>query len=145
MIKLQQAAKFGRKFIDYKIGIAGAVVMGGIVFGINFSMTHELIPSFTAALKQGTYTFIFGGMLMNACAYLATSIKKRTLAILASVVIPSVITLILTYSVHNLKGTPRPLESTFPTLIIIPATAVWGTVKSKKKKKDRKTLSGNIN
>jgi hypothetical protein len=47
-------------------------------------------------------------------------------AILASVIIPSVLTLILTYTMHNLKGTPKPLESTIPTVIIIPATAIWG-------------------
>jgi hypothetical protein len=27
---------------------------------------------------------------------------------------------------HQLKGTPKPLESTIPTLIIIPATAILG-------------------
>jgi hypothetical protein len=32
---------------------------------------------------------------------------------------------------HNLKGTPKPLESTIPTTIIIPATAIWGFKKRK--------------
>jgi hypothetical protein len=136
MIKLKKAAKVGRKFIDYKIGIAGGVVMGGIVMGINFSITHEFLASFTAALKQATYTFFLGGIFMNACEYLASNIKIRTLAILASIVIPSTITLILTFTVHNLKGTPKPIESTIPTLIIIPATAIWGTIKSKKRIKN---------
>jgi hypothetical protein len=45
---------------------------------------------------------------------------------MASVVIPSALTLILTFTMHNFKGTPKPLESTIPTLLIIPATAVWG-------------------
>jgi len=126
MTKLQKAAKFGQKFIDYKIGIAGAVVMGGIVFSINYFSTHQITGSITAAIKQGSYTFLFGGTLMKGCEYLATTIKRRGVAILTSVIIPSVLTLILTYTMHNLKGTPKPLESTVPTLIIIPATAVWG-------------------
>ena len=100
--------------------------MGGIVFGINYFTTHETAGSITAALKQGAYTFLLGGTLMKGCEYLAISIKKRTVAIILSVVIPSVFTLILTYTMHNLKGTPRPLESTIPTIIIIPATAIWG-------------------
>ena len=126
MTNLQKAAKFIQKFIDYKIGIAGAIVMGGIVFGINYFTTYEIGGSITAAIKQGSYTFLFGGTLMKGCEYIATTIKKRRLAIFASVIIPSVLTLILTYTMHNLKGTPKPLESTIPTLIIIPATAVWG-------------------
>jgi hypothetical protein len=63
---------------------------------------------------------------MKGCENLATKIKKRTLAIVASVVIPSALTLSLTFTMHNFKGTPKPLESTIPTLLIIPATAVWG-------------------
>lgn len=131
MTKLQKAAKFVQKFIDYKIGIAGAIVMGGIVFGINYFSTYEITGSFTAALKQGSYTFLFGGTLMKGCEYLATNIKNRTLAIYSSVFVPSVLTLILTFTMHNLKGTPKPLESTIPTTIIIPATAVWGVKKRK--------------
>jgi len=129
MIKLQKTAKSAQKFIDYKIGFAGAIVMGGIVLGINYFSAHEISGSITAAIKQGSYTFIFGGTLMKGCEYLATNIKKRRFAIVASIVIPSVFTLLLTFGLHNLKGTPKPIASTIPTLIIIPATAVWGARK----------------
>ncbi|MDO8952529.1 MAG: hypothetical protein Q7U86_07880 [Draconibacterium sp.] len=126
MTKVQQIANSTHQVIDYRIGIAGAVFMGGVVFGINYFSTHEITGSVTAALKQGSYTFLLGGIFMKGCENLATKIKKRTLAIAASVVIPSTLTLILTFTMHNFKGTPKPLESTIPTLLIIPATAVWG-------------------
>jgi hypothetical protein len=126
MSKVHQAVKFGRKFIDYKIGLAGAIVMGGIVFAINYYSTYQIVGAITASLKQGAYTFIFGGTLMKACEYIATNVQKKTLAIVLSVAIPSIFTLILTFTMHNLKGTPKPLESTIPTTIIIPATAIWG-------------------
>ena len=93
ILKRKHIVSFGHQFIDYKIGIAGAVVMGGIVFGINYFSTHQLTGSLTAALKQGSYTFLFGGTLMKGCEYLATIIKNRKRAIVASVVIPSVLTL----------------------------------------------------
>lgn len=132
MPNLRKVSNSVQKFIDYKIGIAGAIVMGGIVFGINYFSTYEITGSLTAALKQGSYTFLLGGTLMKGCEYLAVTLKNRTWAIIASVIIPSVFTLILTYSMHNLKGTPKPFESTIPTTIIIPATAVWGYKKRKK-------------
>ena len=52
MINIQKVVRNGRKFIDYKIAVSGAIVMGGIVFSINYSATHELTGSLTAALKQ---------------------------------------------------------------------------------------------
>ena len=113
------------------MGIAGAFVMGVVVFVINYSATNELTGSTTAGLKQASYTFLFGGILMKGCENLATKIRNRTFAIVASVIIPSTLTLFLTYQLHQLKGTPKPLESTYPTLIIIPATAAWGYKKRK--------------
>lgn len=132
MISFRQISKSIQRFIDYKIGLAGAIVMGGIVFAINYFSTYEIAGSFTAALKQASYTFFLGGTLMKSCEYIAVTIKGRKWAILASVIIPSVFTLFLTYSMHSLKGTPKPFESTIPTTIIIPATAVWGYKKRKK-------------
>ena len=113
------------RYFDFKIGIAGALVMGSAVYYINYYATNLIAESFTAALKQGAYTFLFGGLLMKSCEYIATHIKQTIWAILLAICIPSIITLILTYSLHLTKGTPKPLESTIPTLIIIPATVVW--------------------
>lgn len=123
---VKRLANFGSKFIDYKMGFIGAFVMAAIVFGINFTTIEEISGAITAALKQGGYTFLLGGSFMKGCEILATKIKNPALAIFLAVFIPSAITLVLTYNVHKIKGTPKPLESTIPTLIIIPATAVWG-------------------
>jgi hypothetical protein len=141
MAKLQKISNIGRRFIDYKIGIAGAIFLGGVVFGINYFTTHEITGSVTAAIKQGGYTFLLGGIFMKGCENMATKIKNRSLAIFASIVIPSALTLILTYTMHNFKGTPKPLESTFPTLLIIPATAVWGYRKRTNSEKSFDPLS----
>jgi len=128
---IKKVLKFGSTFIDYKIGVAGSIVMGGIVFCINFFTTHNISGSFTASFKQASYTFLFGGFLMKGCESLAKGINNKYLAIGMSVLIPSSLTLTLTFLMHNLKGTPRPFESTLPTLIIIPATAIWGYLKRK--------------
>lgn len=128
---VKKILKSGSRFIDYKMAIAGSIVMGGIVFCINFFSTHNLSGSITASAKQGGYTFLFGGILMKGCELIAKGVNNKYLAIGMSVLIPSSITLILTFIMHNMKGTPRPLESTLPTLIIIPATAIWGYMKRK--------------
>ena len=117
------------------MAIYGAFVMGTIVFCINYFSTYETIGSLTASLKQGTYTFLLGGLLMKGCEQLATRIEKKELAIAAAVLVPSIVTLVLTFFVHSLKGTPKPLESTIPTTIIIPATWVWGIMKRKESDK----------
>lgn len=119
------------KYFDFKIGIAGAFVMGSFVFAINYFSTYLLFESLTAALKQGAYTAILGGFFMKSCEYLAVSVKDYKTAILLAILIPSLVTLCLTYGMHLMKGTPKPLASTIPTLMIIPATAVWAIRKRK--------------
>jgi hypothetical protein len=126
----RKIADAGGRFVDYKMGFIGAGVMAVIVFGINYFGTDDLFGATTAALKQGSYTAIFGGFIMKSCEYLATSIKKRSVALAAAIIIPSLISIGLTFGVHSLKGTPKPVESTIPTaLLVIPSTAVWGYMK----------------
>jgi hypothetical protein len=60
MVKLQKAANIINKFIDYKIGIAGAFFFGGVVFGINYFATHKITSSVTVNIKQGSYTLLVG-------------------------------------------------------------------------------------
>jgi hypothetical protein len=131
MITFKQIANFGGKFIDYKMGFIGAFVMAAVIFWINYTTSDEIRGAITAALKQGGYTFLLGGSFMKGCEVLAIRIKNPALAIVSSVFIPSAITLLLTYNVHKLKGTPKPFESTLPTTVIIPATAFWGYKKRK--------------
>lgn len=114
-----------QRFFNFKIATAGALIMGISVFCINYFSTKFLFDSITAALKQSAYTFIFGGFLMKGCEYIASYFKKNSIAILLAIAIPTIITLSLTYGLHMLKGTPKPLASILPTLAIIPATAVW--------------------
>lgn len=124
------------KIIDVRIGLAGGLVMGLIVFLINYYHADNLTGAFTAGMKQGIYTFFFGGFVMKLCETIAVRLNPKFLAILLGFMIPSFISLILTYGVHSLKGTPMPLESTIPTAIfVIPSTLVWGYVKRSKKDK----------
>lgn len=136
MIFLKKMRLELQRFFNFKIGIAGALVMGISVFCINYFSTKLLFESITAALKQSVYTFIFGGFLMKGCEYIAAYFKKNSIAILLAIAIPTIITLLLTYGLHMLKGTPKPLASTLPTLAIIPATAVWAIRKRSLLKKN---------
>ena len=133
---------FGSKFIDYKMGLYGAIVMGTIVFVINYYGILDLQAASTAALKQAAYTFMFGGLIMRGCELLATRIDKKILAMVAAVLVPSLISIGLTYGVHSLKGTPKPIESTIPTaILVIPSTAVWGFMKRKEMEKHAESKS----
>jgi len=109
---------FINRFINLKMGMAGAVIMGAIVWFIN--MSYGWWPATTAALKQAAYTFLFGGILIKILDTIAIKIKNRYAAIAVSALLVSTITIILVYIVHNLKGTPRPFESTLPTIIMAP-------------------------
>jgi hypothetical protein len=96
----------------------GAIIMGGIVAYINYD--HGILLASIAGLKQATYTFFFGGVLIKILETIALKINNQALALLTSVIVTSIITITLVYLVHQLKGTPRPLESTMPTVLMAP-------------------------
>jgi phage-related holin len=130
---------FGNKYIDYRMGVAGAVVMAGVVFYINYHDTQNTFGATTAALKQGTFTFFFGGVIMRMSELIATEVIKKQTALIAACIIPSLVSLSLTFGMHSLKGTPKPVESTIPTAIfVIPSTFVWGFIK--RRKYDKKSI-----
>jgi hypothetical protein len=132
---------YGDKYVDYRMGMAGAVVMASIVFSINYIGTDNLLGATTAALKQGTYTFFFGGVITKMSERLSTEIKRKVLALIAACLIPSMVSITLTFGMHNLKGTPKPLESTIPTAVmVIPSTFIWGLINRRKMEKQSDNL-----
>ena len=137
-----KAYTFTSKYINYKMGSIGAVIMGALVFGVNYYATQDLMGSTTASLKQAGYTLLFGGAVIRGCEYLATTIRNKTKALIASVLIPSAATFMLTYGMHSLRGTPEPKKSTLPTSIILPITFFYG--REKRRQLELINTQGNI-
>jgi len=74
---------------------------------------------------------------------IATEVSKRILALVLACVVPSMVSLTLTFGVHSLKGTPKPLASTIPTAIfVIPSTLIWGLMS--RKRMDRSTAAKKV-
>jgi len=148
---IKKTLKAGSKYVDYKMGIAGSVVMAVVIFSINYF--GKRIPleyqdnlffwSTVAALKQATYTFFFGGIIMKGAERFATEISRRGPALVLACIVPSLVSITLTFTMHSMKGTPRPLESTIPTMIFVfPSTFIWGLMSRRKmEKKEAKIKS----
>lgn len=111
------------QFIDVKLGIIGALFMGSVVFYINAD--HGPFLASIAAFKQGLYTFFIGGIILKILEFIVTGINNKTLAYICSVVVATVITVGLVYLVHSMKGTPKPFESTIPTIILAPIGYIY--------------------
>ena len=113
------------RYINYRMAVAGAVFLGTVVFWINYS--HGILPALVAATKQGTYTFFAGGFVTRNNERLAMKLENRWLSLAYAVAVNSTIAVGLTFLVHSLKGTPEPLWSTLPTLVMsIPGFAALG-------------------
>ncbi len=109
---------FSRRFIDIPTAIAGAIIMGVIVGFIN--RKFGLWPASTAAMKQAAYTFFFGGAMTKLLYVVESKMPGKWISIILSSLIVTSITVMLVYAVHSMKGTPRPLESTIPTVLLAP-------------------------
>lgn len=113
-----------KKYIDVNSAWKAALVLGLIVYAINFS--HGALAALPAALKQAAYTFFVAGFILRLCEYLSL---KKTLGVFSlplAVTVPSCLAIGLTYLMHSMKGTPEPFYSTVPTMLMaFPSFAVW--------------------
>jgi hypothetical protein len=124
------------KLIDVRLGMIGAIFMGSVVFYINAD--HGPFLATTAALKQATYTFFIGGIILKILEVIVIGIPHKTVAYISAVVAATVITVGLVYFVHSMKGTPKPFESTVPTIILAPL----GYIYVARLKRNNKTVPG---
>ena len=130
---VRNARDFGGRFIDYKMGLLGAGIMGSAVFGINYFEDYDLMDASLAAGKQMCYTFCLGGSFMKMSETFATKIKAPAVAFASAVIIPSLISISATYMMHSkIKATKNPVKSTLPVAAIIPATMIHARNKRKK-------------
>jgi hypothetical protein len=129
-----------RDFINLKSAIAGAIIMGGMVFCVNYSFGWAMAG--TAALKQATYTFLLGGIFVRISEVLSVKTKNKWLGIALGTLVSSCITISAVYGMHVMKGTPLPYESTLPTIFFAPPgfiflAWIYRTKMDKKKGKER--------
>lgn len=107
--------------------------MAVIVFFVN--VDHGILQGLTAAAKQGLYTFLAGGTMMRICENIAAYFTSDVLALLLAMLVPGIIAVSLTYLVHSLKGTPEPLNSTIPTMLLGPLGFLWWGIKKRRQLK----------
>jgi hypothetical protein len=69
---------------------------------------------------------------------IVVEIPNKTFAYICAVIAATLLTVGLVYIVHSLKGTPKPFESTIPTIILAPP----GFIYVARMKRLNKTLPG---
>lgn len=119
------------KHYDYRTGLLGAVVMGGMVYWVNADYGFwQAIP---AALKQAGYTAIAGGFLTRICERMTRKFDGIPISLFLGMFVPSAIAVTLTYGVHMLKGTPEPFNSTIPTMVLAPLSFLYWSWRVKRR------------
>ena len=116
---LQGLKRFLDQHSDYRAAVAGALVLGSIVFWVN--LDHGWPAAAVAAAKQGTYTFFAGGYMVRLNERIALALEPALLAVPAGMLGAGGLAVGLTYLVHSARGTPEPFNSTLPTIILASA------------------------
>ncbi|MCY1722326.1 hypothetical protein OU798_18400 [Prolixibacteraceae bacterium Z1-6] len=123
--------KLGKNpFFDVKMGTAGAFFLGAIVFAVNYSYGWQL--ALIAASKQAVYTFFIGGVMTKIAENLALKFLNRNQSLILAVFVPTILTSLLTYGMHSLKGTPEPFISTVPTFVFAPPGFYWWALRKRR-------------
>ena len=116
------------RFLDVRMGLLGAISMGLIVYFINSD--HGIIAASIAAMKQGLYTFFFGALFVKMAENMAVHFSDRARAVLIGGIVPAILTSVLTFVLHAIKGTPEPFNSTIPTMILsLISFSIWAHLK----------------
>jgi len=111
--------EFLKRNIDYKKGALFAVIAGLAVGAINAREGIEYAVS--SGTKEGAKCLLIGTVNLSICRKLATSIENKVKAIALATVVPTLLSVGLTYGVHAyVKGTPYPVKSTAPTALSAP-------------------------
>ena len=110
------------------MGALGAISMGLLVYYINSD--HGVLPAVIAASKQAVYTLFFGALFVKMAENIAVQLEERAVAVLCGGLIPTLLTSILTYILHTIKGTPEPFHSTIPTMVLgMMSFTLWAYLK----------------
>lgn len=104
------------RYFDLPNACLGALVMGGLVGYINGE--HGLGPASIAGLKQGAYTFFVAGFVVQFCKWLAARPIAPVAAVMLGVLVPTFMTATMVYTVHSLRGTPEPVNSTILVVVM---------------------------
>ena len=89
------------RHIDYPAALAGAVMLGGLVFAVNYG--HGWRQAAGAAGKQATYTFFAGGLMVRLNERLALSINPVVVGVITGATLSGALAVSLTYFIHSLK------------------------------------------
>ncbi len=106
------------KYINLKTGFVGGVFLGSVVYWINADFGWQLAG--IAALKQGIYTWFFGGAIVKLCETISQRGQRKWLSIIKGTVTASLIAITAILIVHHFKGTPRPFYSSLPVMTLAP-------------------------
>ena len=94
-----------------------SIVLGiGTASGLA-NVEHGLTAVLSAGFKQCIYSGISAAVLFKLYESLAKRVKTLP-GELVPIVVPTLLTIIVNYGVHNLKGTAEPELSTLPTAIM---------------------------
>jgi hypothetical protein len=105
-----------QQWFDLKSAILGALVMATAVGLVNSG--YGMAPALTAAAKQAAYTFFVAGFILQWCRWLALRNLAPVYAVILATLLPTLITVLMVYTLHSYKGTPEPFWSTVPVVVL---------------------------
>ena len=136
---VKQFYYWSKKYINYKIGLIGAVITGLIAFASNYS--HGSSPAAYAFVKQAVFVFFFGGYNIKTCEKLSETFNLRFLSLTAATLVPVLQAAIAFYILHKIGGTPEAaITALAASAVNLPPFFVFGYIYRKHHEKGTKGI-----
>ncbi len=100
---------FVNQYINVRMGSLSGLVMGSVVFVINFD--HGFWPAFAGFWKQFVFNLFMAGLNVKTCERIVQR-TKRISGIYWAAIIPTLQAFLVLYAIHYFGATPRPGAST---------------------------------
>ena len=110
--------------LQHLLGQVAALAMGIIVLGVNYQQDHPLPDAAIAGVKQYVCSAISALISIDIQQRInAKNDREEKPSLLQRtnpVTIPSLISTVLAFATHTIRGTPETLLSTLPTAVMAP-------------------------
>lgn len=123
--KTREFYEWSKKYVNYKIGLMGAIGAGSIACYSNYK--HGFVPSALAFGKQAVFALCVGGYNSRVCEKMARKYKSKTLSLAVATFVPTVQTGLALYIYHKCLLTPEAFKTALNISIInLPAFLIMG-------------------
>jgi hypothetical protein len=123
--------KIKKKF-SFKYSAIAAVFMGALIFSTQYYAVHNMELAVIAGMKQAVYSFMASAVLIAIAESVVTTYRSHKYCAFYGFMAAWLTTSIFVTIVHNMKGTPDPIDAIILNILSAPPGLIFISIRKKR-------------